>query len=923
MISRVFFGSVLLLVGLCSMSAFAADQSEFDQLRKRLNRVEQIGKQTASPGSAQANTPVANSPEALVSRYYQATSLLKSDRVLEAVPMLEQVTQGFIELQGKNHPNSLRSATSLANAYNLVGRNLESEKILRDILPRLERVLGKGHPDTLIASDNLVEALSGKRDYASALKVAQELYAQRTRALGPEHVDTLATLLNIGKGHLALGDYEESRKILTQAMEIAARKEYHDVAERARRFLAVAYYALGDPDTGRAMRMEAIDTLEASPLKTVAALHAAGHQRAEKLILAGKLEEARRVLTSLVEEESRLVGKYHNLTVLTLLSIYEVLFLEKNISAAENTLIDFISRYALITEMDSEFMSPQFVSLGVISDMQKKNEAAVSAFKFSLITLDLLREKDTGLARDLQQVHHTKHLELSYQLAIMSLLVKNRTTEALAVLNLMKEAELDDVSRAKMDELGVKSDFLSDSESYLYENCRTKMANLYALGQKLQVLHLDSESLSAEEKRHLAILETQIEERVEDFRSFLHSMQSYLEKNKKDNELEKVALSNRKMLHSIPQRMGHGSVLIHTVVTDGSVLIFLTTPSMVYFRNSPVSREIFDTTISEFHAALTNPSVDPRPAGKKLYDAIIAPIEKDLDAAGAKTLMFSLDGVLRYVPMAALYDGKQWLAEKYDVVMFTEAARESMQQSPSGDGTVAAMGVTKALGGFSALPSVAEEISGIVKTKDSAGVLPGSTYLDKQFTRNTLAASLQKGVPLIHVASHFQFDPADQKASFLLLGDGKKLTMGEMFGQKGLSFDKVDLLTLSACDTASGVKKGDGREVESFGAMAQRHGAKAVLASLWPVADASTAAFMQEFYALRGLDGKNKAACLGETQRAMAQGRLSPVNAGVQRSQRGKVSVAAPDAGMQPSTALSGWSHPYFWAPFILMGNWE
>ncbi|MCD7984540.1 MAG: CHAT domain-containing protein [Desulfovibrio sp.] len=331
--------------------------------------------------------------------------------------------------------------------------------------------------------------------------------------------------------------------------------------------------------------------------------------------------------------------------------------------------------------------------------------------------------------------------------------------------------------------------------------------------------------------------------------------------------------------------------------------------------------------IGDFQAALTNPASDPRPAGRKLYNAIIAPIEKDLQAAGAKTLMFSLDGALRYIPMSALYDGKQWLVEKYDIVMFTEAARKSLLQDSSGGGTVAAMGVTKALAGFSALPAVAKEIDGIVRGKSGAGVLPGTTYLDGQFTRKTLADSLKKGIPLVHVASHFQFEPSDQKASFLLLGDGKRLTMGEMFGQKGFSFDKVDLLTLSACDTASGVKKGDGREVESFGALAQRRGAKAVLASLWPVADASTAAFMQDFYALHGVEKRNKAASLAETQRAMLSGRLTPVSATSPRSQRGKVSISEHDAGPKsgqasPQTA-SGWTHPYFWAPFVLMGNWQ
>jgi CHAT domain-containing protein len=117
----------------------------------------------------------------------------------------------------------------------------------------------------------------------------------------------------------------------------------------------------------------------------------------------------------------------------------------------------------------------------------------------------------------------------------------------------------------------------------------------------------------------------------------------------------------------------------------------------------------------------------------------------------------------------------------------------------------------------------------------------------------------------------------------------------------------------SACDTASGGAATDGREVESFGVLAQRQGAKAVLASLWPVADASTRQLMQEFYRLRGEgEGMTKAEALRRAQLELLRG---GADARAPAGERRGLSVGV--------AAQTRFSHPYFWAPFILIGNWR
>ena len=111
--------------------------------------------------------------------------------------------------------------------------------------------------------------------------------------------------------------------------------------------------------------------------------------------------------------------------------------------------------------------------------------------------------------------------------------------------------------------------------------------------------------------------------------------------------------------------------------------------------------------------------------------------------------------------------------------------------------------------------------------------------------------SLDLEVPVIHIASHFVFEPGNESASFLLLGDGTKINLKEM--RYEFDFRHVELLTLSACETAvGGGKNAIGQEIEGFGALAQIEGAKAVIASLWNVSDDSTADFMEEFYRVKG-----------------------------------------------------------------------
>ena len=233
------------------------------------------------------------------------------------------------------------------------------------------------------------------------------------------------------------------------------------------------------------------------------------------------------------------------------------------------------------------------------------------------------------------------------------------------------------------------------------------------------------------------------------------------------------------------------------------------------------------------------------------------------------------------------------MVERYRNAVFTPASQTRLKDMPSARWTGLGFGVTKAHTGFSALPGVRDELSAIIRERarpNTAAVLAGKVLLDEAFTEQSMRLELRQRYPVVHIASHFQFQPGNEADSFLLLGDGRRLTLAEVKRAQNL-FSGVELLALSACDTATGDVGANGTEVEGFGMIAQRQGAKAVVASLWPVADASTKLLMQEFYRLRSGGRVTKAEALRRAQLALLRGKAN--------------------------------AHPYFWAPFILIGNWR
>ena len=501
---------------------------------------------------------------------------------------------------------------------------------------------------------------------------------------------------------------------------------------------------------------------------------------------------------------------------------------------------------------------------------------------------------------------------------------------------MLKQEEVFDYLKrdsSEADKLSKRADLTEQEAASLkkYEEFGERITALGAEFGELQKLQIGGVSLTREQEKRYEELAVQLEDASRSFQVFLREiaaefgMRANAEKDLQENLALQADLKS----------WGDNVVFIYTLVGEERYRTILITPEAQTDGKTEISAADLNKKISDFRQIVQNPKLDPRPLGKELYDILIKPIEKQLEGAKAKTLLWSLDGNLRLLPFAALWDGTQYFGQKYQNVTITLASRTRLGDAPTGNWKVLGLGVSesktvKTENGtrdvvFTALPSVVSELDSIVQTGNSDGVLPGQSLLNAEFTEKNLKAQLLKGYKVIHIASHFNLNAGDATKSFLLLGDGNALTVDEIKNSPLLKFSGVELLTLSACQTAVTGKDSTGKEIEGFGYVAQQKGAKAILATLWSVADESTQLLMTEFYRLRKENPQmTKAEAIRTAQQAMIEGKLKPTKTGADnRSGVFMTEENKPNAPMFEVDKNKPYAHPFYWSPFVLIGNWK
>lgn len=270
------------------------------------------------------------------------------------------------------------------------------------------------------------------------------------------------------------------------------------------------------------------------------------------------------------------------------------------------------------------------------------------------------------------------------------------------------------------------------------------------------------------------------------------------------------------------------------------------------------------------------------PHAQRLYEWLVQPLETVFTAGAIQTLVFVPDGALRLIPPAVLYDGRQYLIEKYAVALTPGLTLTEPRPLPRDGVQMVAAGMAEAVADFPSLPAVREELQGL------HALYGGPVLLDQAFSPTHLETLLRQGrFALVHLATHGRF-AAQAEESFLVTAQGKlTLTqLAQILGRLRFREQPVELLTLSACETA----QGDDRAALGLAGVALQVGARSALATLWRVADEATAHLMQVFYQHLRTPGMSRARALQQAQRTLLQ--------------------------------EERYAEPFFWAPFLLLNNW-
>jgi filamentous hemagglutinin family protein len=358
---------------------------------------------------------------------------------------------------------------------------------------------------------------------------------------------------------------------------------------------------------------------------------------------------------------------------------------------------------------------------------------------------------------------------------------------------------------------------------------------------------------------------------------------------------------------NLPQNKALPTVTVPPSGTDQLELLAITAEGEpIRVRVPEATREVVLPAAEKLYQQVSELGDDYLDPAQQLYGWLIAPLEDELRARGIENYVFIMPDGLRLVPLAALHDGKQYMAQKYSTgfapsLNLIDYRYRDIKESP-----VLAFGASEFESdeNQTSLPAVQIEVPLIAQD-----IRQGKFVLDQEFTLQNLIANREDNpYPIIHLATHADFQPGELSQSYIQLYN-EKIGLNEL-RELGLNQPIVDLLVISACRSAYG----DSNSELGFAGLAVQAGVKTAIASLWYVGDTGTLGLMSEFYRQLA-NAPIKAEALRSAQVSMIEGKLKKQGNEI-ISTRGTVPLPA-EAG----TGEEDLTHPFYWAAFTMIGS--
>ncbi|RCJ18165.1 hypothetical protein A6770_06195 [Nostoc minutum NIES-26] len=831
------------------------------------------------------NTTITNTVSA--SSLEQGKMLYDAGRFAEAVQVLQQAAEKY-----KQQEDNLRLAITLSNlslAYQQLGAWTEAKQaitgslnLLRasnkkqnwqvlaqslDIQGRLQLAMGeaeealatwqqtaeiykqaKNHNGVVRSQINQAQAWRTKGFYTRAVKILKEV--DRQLQSQPDSIEKAVALRSLGDAQLVAGNLEESQDALNRSLMIAENL-------KSQPHIAASLFSLGNYARTQQQIKQAINyyqqTIQVSSSPLV------------------KVQAQLNLLSLLIQDREQ------PLTVQSLLSSIQSQLQQLPPSrAAIYAQINFAQSLMKLSIGDRDRKSPQFpvfspeqiAQLLETTVQQSRSLGDKRAEAYALLSFGSLYQKTQQLPKA--------------QSFTQQGLVLAQTSNAQDIAYRL-EWQLGKLLRAQKDIKGAIAAYDAAVESL-----KSLRNDLVAVNQDVQFNFRDSVEPVYRESVELLLQspDGNLDKLLDKARQRIEALQLA----ELDNFFQEACLQGESVPLDRVANQENPTAILYPIILPEELQVIVKIPKQnLQHYSTKISQTEVEEVLTQLRKTLVNPAATNaiKNQSQQVYNWLIQPIESQLAKSKVNTLVFVLDGSLRNLPMAALYDGKKYLVEKYAIALSVGLQLQNPKRLIRQQLRALTAGLTQPppdFPNFGPLPAIKSEINLIA----SAGVSTTS-LLDKDFTRKALENKVNT-VPfnVVHLATHGQFSSRAEN-TFILAASGPIKVRDFNILLRGRDESRpgaVELLFLSACQTAAG----DNRATLGLAGAAVRAGARSTLASLWQIDDESTALFVGEFY--RELQGNEitKAEALRQAQLKLLR---------------------------HPN-----YNAPCFWSAYVLVGNW-
>ncbi len=854
------------------------------------------------------NTEFLDQKKKIQSLWQEANQLIKSGVFAKAIELQQQALE-IAQL--------IKSQRAEAMALHLIGWSYESQHQYPEAIDayRKAAVLRRkcrqyeALAETLI---NLCGVYFDTAQYARALEACQEAIPVIRQPNGNNSGKTslLAKVLsNQGLNYIELGQFRRAIKLLEQALPILKMSNEQTNLARLYHNIGYAYSEIRNYKNALKYYQQALTQRQqlgdqagiASTLNNMGFLRAQQGQRQVALtLLKEALSAARLAGDRLIE------GR-------TLDSLGDTYTLVNDYNKAQRAYND-----ALVIRKQLHDRKGERVTLGNIGKLleaQGRDKLAIVFYQQAVNVSEAIRGELYNLPGEIVSTYTDKVSRIYRRLAAL-LLKHERIIEAQRVIDLLKVQELEDyLQTIRGNDKSLQGLPEAPQDQQVSKAFFKKLVAIVQLVQEMEALQASEHELTPEEQTQLELLDKKETELSGQFVQFYQS-DEIREWERNRAEVDEDAQLKVKQLSALQKNLreiGHTAIVYPLILENRLELVLTIAEGSPVHVSVDITRSNLNRLISDYLNALRNPGLDVRPAAQKLYALLIAPLDKVLTDLDVKSIIYMPDRTLRYVPLSALYDGRQWLIERFRVYRITSTTLSDLNKKPAKKLKLLAAAFSSGETDF-AIGDEEFRFRGLrfagIEVEALKRAIPGTKLiLDKQFTIAKVRAEA-RFYTVIHLATHAAFVVGQPDESFILFGNGERLTLKQVQQKWTNKLRNINLIVLSACETGIGGRLGSGEEILGFGYLMEEAGADASITTLWQVDDGGTQILMNEFYQQLVKPDSGKA-------EALRQAQLEFIRSDEEGSTIDRGAILADNK----PTLKGRLSHPYYWAPFILVGN--